>query len=84
MICVAYLTKLKSDDGLMEMRVNINIGRMYMVETDSLRESEFFNVDRAKLHRKMVVDVVDENGTKLGILPCELITTVWEDRHPVA
>ena len=84
MICVAHLIKHKSDDGLMEMNAGVPLGKMYLVDTDTVRECDFFNTECGKTHTKVMVNVVDEDGKLLGILPCELLLPVYEERSPTA
>ena len=58
----------------MVIKEGVPLGRMYLVETDSIRECRFFNVDVGVSHSKMMIDVVDETGTRLSFLPCALLS----------
>ena len=65
----AKLIKLTTDDGLMSMKDNVELGKIYTIDTDSLRNIQSFNFEKKVNHEKMMVMDIERNA----LLPIELL-----------
>ena len=65
----AKLIKLTTDDGLMSMKDNVELGKIYTIDTDSLRNIQAFNFEKKVNHEKMMVMDIERNA----LLPMELL-----------
>lgn len=68
-IVVATIVKRKSDDGLIELQPDVELGKKFKVELNSRRVVVLENLEFGKLHRKEIIDTYPYNGW----LPLELI-----------
>jgi len=69
------LVKRKTEDGLMEMRGDVRIGKHYKIDLYSIKEQEFFNTEYNIYHKKITV----EDANSGGVLPVELLTSIELD-----
>lgn len=68
----AKLIKHVTNDGLMEMKNDIPLGKIYNVDSDTLRNVRAYNVEKRKHHIKMMVMDVNNNA----FLPMELLEII--------
>lgn len=68
-VVVATLVKRMSEDGLVEARDGVPLGKRYLVDLDSRRRVRMFNVVRRAFHDKEIVNEVGSNAW----LPLELL-----------
>lgn len=71
-IVSADLVKLKTDDGLVEMKDHIQIGAQYNVDMNSKRMVKGFNIEKKILWEREVIDIVDSEGR--WWMPTELLS----------
>ena len=64
----ATLIKKNSDDGLFEVNENVQIGAQYVIDLDTLRVEEGYNIVFNKRWKREIVNVVDG-----GWFPTELL-----------
>ncbi len=68
----AFLKKLSTDDGLFDMKDNLQLGAEYNVDIDSIRSGEFYNIPtRKKFECIVVYDIDAENYLPVEILEIE-------------
>ena len=68
----AILIKLKSDDGLIEARGNIQLGKKYLVDINSKCELRLYNMEFKEEHTKEVLTTSEG-----GWVPTELIKILF-------
>jgi len=69
----AVLVRRRTDDGLVVMNDNIQLGTVYRVDIESMRLAAFFNNFHRKNHEKLIVDSLKPNGEVDGWLPVDLL-----------
>lgn len=68
----AFLIKRCTDDGMVEFRDDVPLGKMYDVGLDSVRTVTLCHLERGVLHRKEIIDAYDGRDDA-GWLPTELL-----------
>ena len=68
----AKLIKKISDNGYWVTFDSISLGRVYMVDKNSIRTDTFFNVPHSTSFEAEVIDIY-ENGKPVGFFPTELL-----------
>lgn len=69
----ATVTKLKTDDGLVETWDYVKVGDRYVVDLDTVRaDQQMYNLDTHVNHRKTIVQVQNPDGT-WGWMALELL-----------
>jgi len=68
----AKLIKKISDNGYWVTFDSISLGRVYMVDKNSIRTDTFFNVPHSTSFEAEVIDIY-ENGKPAGCFPTELL-----------
>jgi len=56
------LVKRKTDDGLMEVHDNIQLGKIYKVDLDTLQKQRMYNTTYKKEHEKVMILDVETGG----------------------
>lgn len=72
MMGLAKLIKIKSDDGLFEIKDDSTLGKEYFVDLKSIRVVKGFNTTQKVEWEKEIVNLIDENGS-CGWMPTELL-----------
>ena len=76
-IVKAKLIKHKTDDGLMEMQEDIPLGKIYLIDSDSLQNVQAYNMEKHVRHEKMMVNDI----TNDAYLPMELLELIDIEHH---
>lgn len=71
-IATATLIKHTTDDGLVEMKDDIPLGKIYQVDLDTIRNGEGFNTVKKVKWEREVVDVLD--GQHWKWMPTEILS----------
>lgn len=77
MLTQAKLIKLKTDDGLVEIQPKIPIGKIYLVNPDSIRTEQLYNIDKQTWHVKEIIDSYNEQNQAIGFLPTEILQILY-------
>jgi hypothetical protein len=56
------LVKRKTDDGMIEVHDNIQLGKIYKVDLDTLQKQKMYNTILRKVHEKEMIFDVEANG----------------------
>jgi hypothetical protein len=68
------LVKRKTNDGLMEVHDHISLGKIYIIDLDSMRTDILFNTVQKQKHKKVMVTEVISGGS----MPLELLEIIGE------
>ena len=72
MIRRAVLIKRTTDDGLVEIKDHIALGKVYQVEENTIRMAVGLNTEHNKPWLRLIVDVIDDEKNLMWF-PTELL-----------
>ena len=84
-IAMAKLIKLETDDGFFQMRDHIELGKLYVVDLDSVHVARGMNLLLMCQWDKEIINTLDdrvltsEGGVVNGWLPTEIIEIIGEE-----
>jgi len=67
----AVLIKRTTDDGLVEIKDNVKIGKVYQVDDNTIRAAAGLNFEQNKIWIRLIVDVIDNEN--IMWFPTELL-----------
>lgn len=71
MFRIATLIKRTTDDGLVEIQDNVEVGRQYLVDDSTIRIASGYNHVKKKTWTRLVIDVREDENVRW--FPTELL-----------